>query len=177
MQTKKRRTLERIEVIAAMTVLALMLAYSLGATPTGFATASGGGTQNSGEQQKGNPNYGVLKGYLSFVIKDSNNAVIDTEAPGTAQTVYFVAQGENINWTASITCNTEIKGKLKSVDADDAGGTCTSVDYETPTAYSCSATKTDATSTTIYKTSTSIAASNLGCFAAKLPTGNYDIYT
>ncbi len=167
----------RIEVIAAMTVLALMLAYSLGASPTGFATAGGGGTQNTGEQQKGNPNYGVLKGYLSFVIKDSNNAVIDTEAPSAAQTVYFVAQGENIDWTATVTCSTEIKGKLKNVDSDDASSTCTSVDYETPTAYSCSATATNGTATTVYKTTTSITASNLGCFAAKLPTGNYDIYT
>jgi len=176
MKIQRKRILERIEVIAAMTVLALFLASTLNASPTGFATADKGGTQGSGEQQKGNPKYGVIKGFLTFVIKD-NGVVINTETPSDSDYIYFVAQNEQINWTQSITCNTEMGGKVKNTDADDAGTACTSVDYESPTAYSCTATKTDGTQTTMYRTNTSIASSNAGCFAAKLPTGNYDIYT
>jgi len=162
------------EFIILATLIAVFLAASLNASPTGFAT--GGGTQSSGEQQKGNPNYGVIKGFLNFVIKD-NGVVINTETPSNSNYIYFVKQSEELNWTATITCNTDIKGKVKNTDADDSGTVCTSIDYEDPTAYSCSATKSDGTSTTIYRTNTSVSSNNLGCFAAKIPSGNYDIYT
>lgn len=167
----------RIEIIAAMTVLALVLAHSLGSAPTGFATAGGGGTQGAGEQQKGNPNFGVIKGFLTLVIKDSNNAVINSETPSTSHYVYFVPQNEQVNWTATITCNTNINGALSNVDADDSGSVCASTNYASPTASSCSATATNGTAMTIHRTSTDTANGNVGCFAAKLPNGNYDIYT
>ncbi len=165
----------RIEVIALLSVIALFLAYSLQASPTGFVV--GGGTQGAGEQQKGNPNYGVIKGFLTLVIRDSNNVVINTETPATSYHVYFVPQNEQVNWTATISCDTNIAGTLANVDADDSGNTCAQVNYATPTAKSCSATSTNGTAMTIYRAPTDTTAGNQGCFGAKLPAGNYDIYT
>lgn len=162
-------------ITAVILVILIAALFSFDAI-TGFVVLGGGETHGSGEQQKGNPHYGAIKGYVTYVLRDVDNTVIESSAPSESLYVYFAPEGSDIDWDEEIVCDDQISGTLTSVDADDAGGSCTPVNYHTPTLYECTARLTGGEDATIYRTSTSTESGNEGCFASKTPVGSYDIY-
>jgi len=135
--------------------------------------------------------YGAVKGNIVWVIYDTDGeTVVGSDAPIEVVTVYFVPQGEDVNLSAEMECNS-VGGALNNVDADEDGTACIEYKYDSPTAYECTievipevieikgAKEKDPVEIekiTIYKITTSLAENNQGCFAAKIPCGDYDIY-
>lgn len=161
-------------ITAVVLVILIAALFSFDAI-TGFITLGGGETQGSGEQQTGNPYYGVIKGYVTYVLRDVDT-VIESSAPAESIYVYFVPLDSDINWSANITCEDQISGVLTGVDADDSGDSCISVNYQTPTLYECTGKLTNSSDVTLYRASTSTESGNEGCFVSKTPVGSYDIY-
>ncbi len=162
-------------ITAVVLVILIAALFSLDAI-TGFVTLGGGETQGSGEQQTSNPYYGVIKGYVTYVLRDVDDSIIESSAPAESVYVYFVPLDSDINWSASITCEDQIYGTLTSVDADDGGSACTPVNYQTPTLYECTGKLTSGSDVTLYRAGTSTESGNEGCFVSKTPVGSYDIY-
>ena len=168
----------RIEIynVAVVILVVLIAALFPFDAMTGFVTLGGGETHGSGGHQKGNPHYGVIKGYVTYVLRDVDNTVIESSAPSESIYVYFVPEGSDVNWSGEIECDDQISGMLTHVDADDAGDFCISVNYHTPTLYECTGKLTNGEDVTLYRTNTSMESGNEGCFASKTPVGSYDIY-
>lgn len=157
-------------------LLVLVIAMFSIDTITGFVALGGGETHGSGAQETGNPHYGVIKGYVEYVLRDTDNSVIERSAPTESVHVYFIPADSDVNWSAEIDCEDQISGTLTHVDADDSSDNCTEVDYHTPTLYECEAKLTNGEDVTIHRTNTSMETGNYGCFASKTPVGSYDIY-
>lgn len=155
-------------------IVIFLLGISVHGTITGYM--AGGSTHGAGKQQGGNPHYGIVKGYAEWIIRDVDNNIINTETPTESIYVYFIPLNETINWNANISCENQIQGAITNIDADDSGSQCSQTDYQTPTSYSCSATLINETYVIIYRTSTKAEEGNQGCFAAKIPAGDFDIY-
>ena len=134
---------------------------------TGYAAA--GQTTPVGNFSVENPNHGAAKGNIRWVIYDGEN-IIASDAPEEIVTVYFVPQNVKVDLDAEMKCK-KVGGALNNVDADDEGSQCVAHKYDSPTSYECAIDKV-----TIYKTNTSMADGNEGCFAARVAGGDYDIY-
>lgn len=167
--------MEVYNTTAVVLVILIAALFSFDAI-TGFVALGGGETYGSGEHEKGNPHYGVIKGYVTYVLKDVDATVIESSAPAESVYVYFVPAGLSIDWNGTITCEDQISGTLARVDADDSGDSCTAVNYQTPTLYECEGKLTNGEDVTLYRTSTNTESGNEGCFASKTPVGSYDIY-
>lgn len=160
-----------IFVVALIFVASIFINNSL----TGFIIVGGGGAQGVGEQAAANPKYGTVYGSVVWQIKEGDN-VISSEIPDQAVSVYFIPVGKTVDWNVSVTCDNDIKGDLKKIDADGVGEQCIQKTYGSPTAFECTAQDTDGQEIKIYKTTTDMAEGNIGCFAAKIKPGEYDIY-
>lgn len=168
--TSKKALLAVILLSLALSFIVNMISFS----PTGYVT--GGGSEDAGEKTKGNPNYGVISGYVTWVIRDSANTVIESSAPTQPVSVYFVPSSLPVNWSAAITCPDTVSGTVTNVDSDSSGSSCATSNYQSPTLNICSASLLNGTSATIYRTNTSTTDGNKGCFASKTPVNSYDIY-
>lgn len=158
---------------------------------TGYAAA--GGTTPLGNFSMGNPGFGAVKGNVVWVIYDvDGETVIGNDTPDEVVTVYFVPSGEEVNLSAEMDCDS-VGGALNNVDADDGGDACVQIKYNSPTAYECEIEvnlevgeiegarrrvpePVELETITIYKTNISLAENNMGCFAAKIRSGEYDMY-
>ncbi len=167
---------KRTVFTAAMVVLAVVCLVALVGkvgTITGYAAA--GGTTPLGNFSMGNPGFGAVKGNVMWVIYDvDGETIIGNDTPDEVVTVYFVPQGEEVNLSAEMECD-NIGGALNNVDADDDAGACIQIKYDSPTAQECEI-EVGEDEITIYKTNTSMAENNAGCFAAKIRGGEYDMY-
>ena len=123
-------------------------------------------------QQKGNPNYGALSGTLTFIINGTRGQAISTD-PGASFTLYF-SKHDIENWDLVKTDNASYSGTLTEVDADSSGNTCTSDDYTTLAKYYDS--NDNDIKENDEKEIYAIITDSNGCFAVKMPPGNYDIY-
>ncbi len=167
------RGIYNITAIVLVVLIAALFSFD---AITGFVSLGGGETQGSGEQQKGNPHYGVIKGYVTYVLRDVDETVIESSAPTESVYVYFAPMDSDVDWSASISCDGQISGTLANVDSDDGGSSCTPADYPTPTLYECTGKLASGEDVTVYRTNTSTESGNGGCFASKTPVGSYDIY-
>ena len=141
---------------------------------TGFAVVEEGKTGDAGEQEKGNPNYGALKGTIVLVIKDDNEIISSEDAVN--QVVSFVEKGKQVdNWGLVKESQGNYKGELKNVDADGDESKCSNENYETKRMYydqDDSNIKEGNNEFYVYQ----VTSNDKGCFVAKLPPGDYDIY-
>lgn len=174
-KSKPKNRKKLVNVVIILLIVVVLSLFSFDAL-TGFVALGGGETHGAGGQESGNPHYGAIKGYVTYVLRDTDNSVIESSAPTEPLYVYFTPSGADVNWSGTITCDSTINGTLTHVDADDSSGNCTEVNYQTPTLYDCSAVLTNGSAVTIYRTNTSTESGNEGCFASKTPIGSYDIY-
>lgn len=141
---------------------------------TGFAVVEEGKTEDAGEQEKGNPNYGALKGTIVLVIKDDNKVISSEDAIN--QVVSFVEKEKQVdNWDLIKESQGNYKGELKDVDADGDESKCSSENYETKRMYydqDNSGVKEGNNEFYVYQ----VTSNDKGCFVAKLPPGDYDLY-
>jgi len=156
-------------------ILVIVASVFMNNSLTGFIIVGGGEAQSIGEQASANPKYGTVYGSVIWQIKEGAN-VISSEIPDQAVDVYFIPTSKIIDWNVSVTCDTEIKGILKKIDADGIGTQCIEKEYDSPTAYECNAQDTNNQTIKIYKTTTNMSEGNIGCFAAKIKPGEYDLY-
>jgi hypothetical protein len=156
-------------------ILVIIAGVFMNNSLTGFIIVGGGGAQSIGEQATGNPKYGTVYGNVIWEIKEGDN-IISSEIPDQTIDVYFIPTNKTINWNVSVTCDTEIKGALKKIDADGAGARCIENEYASQTTYECTAQDANAQTIKIYKSTTDMNEENIGCFATKIKPGEYDIY-
>lgn len=163
--------------LSMVLMLLLGMFYFVGnGSSTGFAIVGGGGASDLGQQVKANPKYGIVYGSFVYTIKDVQGNILNSEVPSEELPVYFVSTGVSVDWNANITCGSQISGNVNNIDADSDGTQCISTQYSSPTVYICTVKDSNGNDVTIYKILTSMMANNVGCFAGKIASGNYDIY-
>ena len=126
-------------------------------------------TEDQDDEDKGN--YGNLIGNLVYTIKDSGNIISSESAPN--QELYFSESSIN-DFNLVKEYDKKYKGDL-TIDADSSSSKCSSQSYETKRMYydADSSGNKNGNEFYIYQITTD---SN-GCFGARLPPGNYDIYS
>lgn len=159
---------KQIIIATSIVVVVAALFLFIGPGVTGFTV--GGQTDALGAHRVPHPDYGAVKGNILWTIFDGQD-VISEDFPNKEVIVYFVPKGETVDLTQELNCD-RIEGALAQVDADDAGTACAKVTYNSPTSYKCPTNE----GIDIYKTTTSMDENNVGCFAAKVAIGEYDIY-
>lgn len=165
-----------IHKILVFAIVILLFAVSLKfSSITGFAVVEEGETGDAGKQEKGNPNYGALKGTIVLVIKDDNKVISSEDA--SEQVISFIEKGKDISdWSlVKEEDGSEYKGELENVDADGDESKCSNQNYETERKYydADNDNKKKNDEFYVYQVTTN----NKGCFVAKLPPADYDIYT
>jgi len=141
---------------------------------TGYAVVEKGETGDAGKQEKNNPNYGALKGTLVLVIKDNGKIISSEDAPN--QVISFIEKNKQISdWSLVKEDSKKYKGELENVDADGDESKCSSQDYETERRYYDINNDNQKNDDEFYVYQ--ITTNDKGCFAVKLPPGEYDIYT
>ncbi len=141
---------------------------------TGYAVVEKGETGDAGKQEKNNPNYGALKGTLVLVIKDNGKIISSEDAPN--QVISFIEKNKQISdWSLVKEDSGNYKGELDDVDPDGDESKCSNEEYNTKRMYHDANSNNEKNDDEfyIYQITTNIK----GCFAVKLPPGEYDIYT
>jgi hypothetical protein len=138
-----------------------------------YVVIEGGGTGDSGDQEIDNPNYGAVKGTVSFVIKD-NDVVINRE-PAPGKDIYMIHAGTDIeDWDRVIDSGEDFEGLIENLDADGDGSRCSSNSYDTDLMFydKDGNGKKDKKEKYVYHIQTD----NNGCFGLKVAADDYDIY-
>jgi hypothetical protein len=167
----KNTTLDKILIFV---IIILLFTVSLKfSNITGLAVVEQGKTGDAGKQEKGNPNYGTLKGTIVLVIKDNDKIISSEDASN--QVISFVEKGKSVSdWTLIKESQGNYKGELKDVDADGDENKCSSQDYETKRMYYDTDNNGNKGNDEFYVYQ--VTSNDKGCFVAKLPPADYDIY-
>lgn len=161
-----------IGVFATITTLNIT-----GMQPTGFIVVNKGSTTSVGEHRQSNPNYGAIKGTVAYTITDPDTGTVISSEPASSTTVYIVIPGKTINeWDRVVDAGETYSGELTSIDADGSSSVCSEASYTTAYKYydeNNNGVRDDrGNEFDVY----TITTDSNGCFAMKLPTGNFDIY-
>ena len=165
-----------IHKILVFAVIILLFVVSLKfSSITGFAVVEKGETGDAGKQEKGNPNYGALKGTIVLVIKDDGKIISSEDA--SQQIISFIEKGKDISDWSLIKeeDSDDYSGDLSDVDADGDESKCSNDNYDAKRKYydADNDGKKKNDEFYVYQVTTN----NKGCFVAKLPPADYDIYT
>lgn len=140
---------------------------------TGNAIVSGGQSDDAGDKETANPEKGVIKGTVTYTIKDSGT-IINSEYAENA-TIYLAKQQNTVSdFSKVVLSSKKFKSNTITVDVDGSNSRCSSNNYETTLNYydENSNGEEEGSEFEVYKTTTD----ENGCYAAKLKGGNYDLY-
>ncbi len=162
-------------LVTVVSILVISGALLFSPAITGFAAVGAGETTALGVTDLINPEYGIVKGAVNYVILDADGHVAERSSPKKDLSLYLAPQDVEIDWSKDITCG-PADGTLSWVDPDDSGGVCWNTNWYGTTS-NCEAMDTSGKNATIYKLNTFETANNgPGCFAAKIPSGDYNLY-
>lgn len=134
---------------------------------------SNGGVDDQGDKESANPDKGVLKGTVTYTIKDGSTTINSEYAENAS--LYFSKKDNTISNFAKVKQSSkEYKSNVVTIDVDGSNSRCSSNSYTTILSYydDNANGQEDGSEFTVYKT---IADAN-GCYAAKLKGGDYNIY-
>ncbi len=163
----------RVSMVLVVAVSVVILAGVLWVSPaiTGFATVGSGQTTAVGVSELANPEYGIVKGAVTYVILDTDGHIAERSSPKDDLSLYLVPQGTDVDWSKEITCGPG-GGTLSWVDPDDEGTVCISLNWYSTTS-TCSAFNNEGQDISAYRLNV---INGPGCFAARVPAGDYDLY-
>lgn len=140
---------------------------------TAYVIIESGETGDTGEQEIDNPDYGAVKGTVSYVIKDGG-VIINKEA-ATDKDIYMIPEGTEISdWNNIKNSGEDFEGEIENLDADGESSRCNSNSYDTDLMFYDE--NGDDQKQSEEKYVYHIETDDEGCFGLKVAADDYDIY-